>query len=68
MTQLEGSSLDQFTETRHLPHTVHAGDTLFHVAQQYHVSVAQVASWNRLTKTRLVPGQKLVIRQGQGAR
>ena len=44
-----------------LTHTVHAGDTLFHVAQQYHVSVAQVASWNRLSKTKLVPGQKLVI-------
>jgi membrane-bound lytic murein transglycosylase D len=44
-------------------HVVHAGDTLFHVAQEYHVSVAQVASWNRLSKTRLVPGQKLVIRQ-----
>ena len=30
-------------------HIVHAGDTLFHVAQEYHVSVAQVASWNRLS-------------------
>ncbi|MGC1458243.1 MAG: LysM peptidoglycan-binding domain-containing protein [Steroidobacteraceae bacterium] len=46
-----------------LTHVVHAGDTLFHLAQQYHVSVAQVASWNRLSKTRLVPGQKLIIRQ-----
>ncbi len=46
-----------------LTHVVHAGDTLFHVAQEYHVSVAQVASWNRLSKTRLVPGQKLIIRQ-----
>jgi membrane-bound lytic murein transglycosylase D len=46
-----------------LTHVVHAGDTLFHVAQQYHVSVAQVASWNRLSKTQLVPGQKLIIRQ-----
>ena len=63
-----GAGSGEVTETRHLTHTVHAGDTLFHVAQQYHVSVAQVASWNRLTKTRLVPGQKLVIRQGQGAR
>jgi len=44
-------------------HTVHAGETLFHVAQEYHVSVAQVASWNRLSKTKLVPGQKLIIRQ-----
>lgn len=48
---------------RHVTHVVHAGDTLFHVAQEYHVSVAQVASWNRLSKTQLVPGQKLVIRQ-----
>ncbi|HEX3835768.1 MAG TPA: LysM peptidoglycan-binding domain-containing protein [Steroidobacteraceae bacterium] len=48
-------------DTHSLTHIVHAGDTLFHVAQEYHVSVAQVASWNRLSKTRLVPGQKLVI-------
>jgi membrane-bound lytic murein transglycosylase D len=53
----------QVSDTRFLTHTVHAGDTLFHVAQQYHVSVAQVASWNRLSKTKLVPGQKLVIHQ-----
>jgi len=50
-------------DTRQVTHTVRAGETLFHVAQEYHVSVAQVASWNRLSKTRLVPGQKLVIRQ-----
>jgi membrane-bound lytic murein transglycosylase D len=49
--------------THQLTHVVHAGDTLFHLAQQYHVSVAQMASWNRLSKTRLVPGQKLIIRQ-----
>jgi membrane-bound lytic murein transglycosylase D len=53
----------QLADTRALTHTVHAGDTLFHVAQQDHVSVAQVASWNRLSKTKLVPGQKLVIHQ-----
>ncbi len=46
-----------------ITHTVHAGDTLYHLARQYHVSVAQVASWNRLSKTTVVPGQKLVIRQ-----
>ena len=50
-------------DTRQVTHTVHAGDTLFHVAQEYHVSVAQVASWNRLNKTTVVPGQKLIIRQ-----
>ena len=59
-----GAGSGEVGETHRLTHTVHAGDTLFHVAQEYHVSVAQVASWNRLTKTRLVPGQKLVIRQG----
>jgi membrane-bound lytic murein transglycosylase D len=53
----------QVSDSRFLTHTVHAGDTLFHVAQEYHVSVAQVASWNRLSKTKLVPGQKLVIHQ-----
>jgi membrane-bound lytic murein transglycosylase D len=51
----------QVADARFLTHTVHAGDTLFHVAQEYHVSVAQVASWNRLSKTKLVPGQRLVI-------
>jgi membrane-bound lytic murein transglycosylase D len=50
-------------DSRQLTHTVHAGDTLFHVAQEYHVSVAQVASWNRLSKTTVMPGQKLIIRQ-----
>jgi membrane-bound lytic murein transglycosylase D len=50
-------------DTHQQTHTVHAGDTLFHVAQEYHVSVAQVASWNRLSKTTVVPGQKLIIRQ-----
>ena len=51
------------SDSHQVTHTVRAGETLFHVAQEYHVSVAQVASWNRLSKTRLVPGQKLVIRQ-----
>ena len=49
--------------THQVMHVVHAGDTLFHLAQLYHVSVAQLASWNRLSKTRLIPGQKILIRQ-----
>jgi membrane-bound lytic murein transglycosylase D len=53
----------EVSDTHLVTHTVHAGDTLFHVAQEYHVSVAQVASWNRLSHTKLVPGQKLVIHQ-----
>jgi membrane-bound lytic murein transglycosylase D len=57
------ASHGQGADTRQLTHTVHSGDTLFHVAQEYHVSVAQVASWNRLSKTTVVPGQKLIVRQ-----
>jgi membrane-bound lytic murein transglycosylase D len=53
----------EVSDARQVTHTVHAGETLFHVAQEYHVSVAQVASWNRLSRTRLLPGQKLIIRQ-----
>ena len=48
--------------TRLVTHIVHLGDTLYHIAQLYHVSVAQLASWNRLSHTRLLPGQKLIIR------
>ncbi len=58
-----GGAAGAAASVHQVTHVVHAGDTLFHVAQEYHVSVAQVASWNRLSKTRLVPGQKLVIRQ-----
>jgi membrane-bound lytic murein transglycosylase D len=58
-----GAGSAEIADTRQLTHTVHAGETLFHVAQEYHVSVAQVASWNRLSRTKLVPGQKLIIRQ-----
>jgi membrane-bound lytic murein transglycosylase D len=53
-------------DTHRLTYVVHSGDTLFHIAQANHVSVAQMASWNRLSKTRLVPGQKLVVRQPTG--
>ena len=53
----------EVSDSHPVTHTVRAGETLFHVAQEYHVSVAQVASWNRLSRTRLVPGQKLIIRQ-----
>jgi membrane-bound lytic murein transglycosylase D len=57
------SGIAAATDSHQLTHIVRAGDTLFHVAQEYHASVAQVASWNRLSKTKLVPGQKLIVRQ-----
>ena len=41
--------------------TVHRGDTLYRIAHRYHVSVAQLASWNRLDETSLRAGQKLLI-------
>jgi len=43
-------------------HTVRHGETLFHVAQEYHVSVDQLSAWNGLSGTHIVPGQKLIIR------
>ena len=43
-------------------HTVKHGETLFHVAQQYHVSVDQLSAWNGLSGTHIVPGQKLIVR------
>ncbi len=45
-----------------LTHTVRHGETLFHVAQRYHVSVNQLSAWNSLSGTHIVPGQKLIVR------
>ena len=45
--------------------TVRRGDTLYRIARRYHVSMAQLASWNRLDETELHAGQKLLIRTSQ---
>lgn len=44
-------------------HTVHAGDTLFGIAQRYKVSVAQLMEANQLASPALAVGQRLKIPQ-----
>jgi membrane-bound lytic murein transglycosylase D len=40
-------------------HRVRSGDTLYSIARQYEVKVDELKSWNRLSSSRLKPGQKL---------
>jgi murein DD-endopeptidase MepM/ murein hydrolase activator NlpD len=44
-----------------MTHTVRPGDTLFGVARQYNISVAQVRQWNNLTSDALALGQVLRV-------
>ncbi|AOU97513.1 hypothetical protein BI364_05620 [Acidihalobacter yilgarnensis] len=49
-------------------HTVKSGDTLWDIARNYKVSVSDLQHWNHLTShSALRPGQRLVIRPGNGA-
>jgi membrane-bound lytic murein transglycosylase D len=41
---------------------VRRGDTLFAIARQFRVSVEQLRAWNRLSGSRLVPGDLLTVR------
>lgn len=46
-------------------YTVRSGDTLWHIAQRFSVSVSQLLSWNGLSKSSLLkPGQRLTVRPG----
>jgi LysM repeat protein len=46
-------------------YTVRRGDTLSHIARRFSVSVAQLLSWNGLSKSdQLMPGQRLVMYRG----
>lgn len=40
-------------------HRVRKGDTLYAIARQYDVSVDQLKAWNRLSSSRITPGQTL---------
>lgn len=44
-------------------HTVQKGETLFSIAQQYQVSVADLREWNNLSGNEIEEGQVLVIRE-----
>lgn len=57
-------------QTLHLPashdgYVVQDGDTLSKIAQRYHVTVAQLVSWNHLSNQDLIyVGQRLVVKGG----
>lgn len=46
-------------------HTVTKGETLFSIAQQYNVNVAQLKSWNDLQGNSIEVGQQLVIKKNE---
>ena len=46
-------------------HTVRKGDSLWTIARDYHVKVAELKRWNHLGKTTLRPGQHLRIAVSQ---
>jgi membrane-bound lytic murein transglycosylase D len=46
---------------RQITYVVRRGDTLATIARKHGLTVEQLKAWNRLTSTRLVPNQKLVV-------
>ena len=45
-------------------HTVKSGDTLYRIANQYGVTVAQIKQWNNLKNDTIYVGQTLVVKAG----
>ena len=56
----EASSLPAFKKVKRI-HIVRKGETLSSVARKYGVSMAQLRSWNRVKKGRVMKGQALAI-------
>ncbi len=65
LTKKEEKEVKEFKEER-IIYTVRSGDYLGRIAQNYHVSVSNLRSWNNLSSSRLRVGQKLVIYQHPG--
>src|SRR5699024_12390797 len=42
-------------------HTVQKGETLFSISKDYHISIAELKSWNNITSNNLNIGQTLTI-------
>ncbi len=52
--------------TKKVTHRVRRGETLWEIARQYSVKVAQLSNWNRSIKgSRIKPGQRLVVFPGR---
>lgn len=43
-------------------HVIRSGETLSRIAQKYKVSVNQLKAWNGMRSTKIISGQKLVVR------
>ncbi|MGH8227304.1 MAG: LysM peptidoglycan-binding domain-containing protein [Steroidobacteraceae bacterium] len=50
---------------RKLTYIVRAGDTLYHIARSFQVSVRELMRWNGLSHTRLWPGEHLFVLSGR---
>lgn len=47
-------------------YSVHSGDTLYRIANKFHVSVDDICSWNGISsKTHLQPGQSLMVKYSE---
>jgi membrane-bound lytic murein transglycosylase D len=54
-----GSAAVAATSARY--HSVRSGENLTVIARRYNVSVTQIRSWNRITGSRIQPGQRLRV-------
>ncbi len=52
---------------RTIEHQVKKGDSLYQIAAQYNVSVAQIKNWNNIRSNKIIVGQVLVIYLDGGA-
>ncbi|MET0329873.1 MAG: LysM peptidoglycan-binding domain-containing protein [Dyella sp.] len=54
---------DKAASTASAKHVVGKGESLWGVAQRYHVEVSELQSWNHLQGTTLKPGQSIIVKQ-----
>ena len=52
------------TTTNSQSYTVKSGDSIWSIANQHGISMAQLRSWNNLTGDLIHPNQKLIVKQG----
>ncbi|WP_229206849.1 lytic transglycosylase domain-containing protein [Dyadobacter crusticola] len=57
----EEQGLIERNRTKKTSHTVRKGETLSTISRRYHVSVAELKKWNRISRSAINRGQRLVI-------